>query len=239
MHILKPSKTYVPRQSTRSSDSGRGASTSSRNQRTSDATVPAGSSAGGRGSRSGEDETSADEAGEAESDPTTLPLDQVFEVLKNSRRRQTLHYLRSNGREATLSELAERIAAVENDTTVDAISSSQRKRVYVGLYQCHLPKMDDMDIVDFDKNRGTIELAANADQLAPYLDDSEGPAWYRLYGAVTAVGVGLLAVSLVGSAPLGFTPATVLAALLAVLALCSGVHAYADQQGEDAPTATA
>lgn len=47
---------------------------------------------------------------------------------------------------------------MENDTTVKRLSSDQRKRVYIGLYQCHLPKMDKLGVVEYDKNRGRIEL---------------------------------------------------------------------------------
>jgi DNA-binding transcriptional ArsR family regulator len=163
--------------------------------------------------------------GEEETPEPELPLDQVFEILKNSRRRETLHYLEDNGGEASLSDLAEHIAALENDTTVAAISSSQRKRVYVGLYQCHLPKMDDMDIIDFNQNRGTIVRAANADQLVPYLEDSTQPPWHRMYGSITAAGGGLFLLSVFGNAPLGLTPTVVLAALVAAMALCSIAHA--------------
>jgi len=159
-------------------------------------TTDSGPSAGSDGSDTDEDESEAE-----------LPLDQVFEILKNSRRRQTLHYLLQNGGEGTLSELAEHIAALENDVEVRAITSSQRKRVYVGLYQCHLPKMDDMNIVDFEKNRGTVEIAANAKRLEPYL-------------------------SLVAPLSIGLTPTVVLVALLAVMAICSITHAYYSSESE-------
>lgn len=155
-----------------------------------------------------------------------LPIDKVFEILKNSRRRQAILYLNENEGNASLSELAEHIAALENDCPIRAISSSQRKRVYVALYQCHLPKMDDMHVVDFEKNRGTVELGANASQLEPYLGESETFGWSRLYFAITLVGIGMLGVSLLGSAPFGLTPLVVLIALLAAIAICSITQAY-------------
>ena len=99
-----------------------------------------------------------------------LSLDIVFEILRNERRRLVLHYLRDNDGEATLGQLAEHIAALENDTTVTALNAQQRKRVYVGLYQCHLPKMDDADVIDFNQSRGTIELRDTAERLETYLD---------------------------------------------------------------------
>lgn len=105
-----------------------------------------------------------------------LSLDTTFELLKNRRRRKVLEYLRANGGESTLSDLAEQIAAVENDVEVRQLSSDQRKRVYIGLYQCHLPKMDGTDVVDYDKNRGTVVLREEAGELLEYLDEESTPA---------------------------------------------------------------
>lgn len=152
-----------------------------------------------------------------------LPLDQIFEILKNSRRRETLRYLYDNGGETTLSDVAEHIAALENDTTVKAISSAQRKRVYVGLYQCHLPKMDDMDVVDFDQNRGTIELGPNTDQLDPYLDEPNTKDWHKLYAGVTLAGAGLFAIAQVAAIS-WLTAPVVLGVLLVGISACIGVH---------------
>lgn len=143
-----------------------------------------------------------------------LPLDEVFETLKNSRRRETLRYLRENDGETTLSDVAEHIAALENDTTVRAISSAQRKRVYVGLYQCHLPKMDDTDVIEFEQNRGTIELGPNAEQLYPYLEEPETREWHKLYMGIAAAGFGLFVAAQAGAASFGLTPTVVLIWLL-------------------------
>ncbi|MDQ2052049.1 ArsR family transcriptional regulator [Natronolimnohabitans sp. A-GB9] len=139
-----------------------------------------------------------------------LSKDVIFELLKNRRRREVLAYLLEADDTVTLGELAEQIAAWENDTDVSALSSDQRKRVYVALYQTHLPKMDDAGIVEYDQDRGLISLADNADLLMMYLDtDSEQQdRWDRWYAAVSVVGAALVAgaflgVPLLSAAPLG------------------------------------
>jgi len=125
-----------------------------------------------------------------EQDEDQLSLDLIFEILKNERRREVIRYLRDHEQRVTLSDLAEHIAALENDTDVASITSSQRKRVYVGLYQCHLPKMADMGIIDFNQNRGIIELGDKAPQLYTYLDndssDNDDWHWYYLTIAISA-----------------------------------------------------
>lgn len=76
-----------------------------------------------------------------------LSQDQVFEVLKSPRRRYALYYLRREGGIVELSDLTDQVAVWENDTTPSGLTSEQRKRVYISLYQTHLPKLDDAGIV--------------------------------------------------------------------------------------------
>ncbi|WP_435346395.1 DUF7344 domain-containing protein [Haloarchaeobius sp. HRN-SO-5] len=142
-------------------------------------------------------EESGAEQTEDEPESETLPLDIVFEIIRNERRRLVLQYLDEiDEDEVTLSDLAEHIAAIENDTTVQSLSAQQRKRVYVGLYQCHLPKMADSGIVDFNKNRGIIRPGANIDQLEPYLDietEEESPMGYIALASIAVVTYALAA----------------------------------------------
>lgn len=134
------------------------------------------------------------ESSESSSNAKQLSKDVIFEVLKNRRRRDVLEYLQSADGPVTLSELAEQIAAWENDVPVSALNSTQRKRVYVALYQTHLPKMDDVGVIDYDSDRGTIELSENADLLRIYLTDDFRPddPWYQRYMVLSLLGGGLL-----------------------------------------------
>ncbi|SFR36613.1 DUF7344 domain-containing protein [Halogeometricum limi] len=117
-------------------------------------------------------EADVTEQSEQEEMQEMLSKDTVFELLKNQRRRDAIQYLKENEGEAKLGDMAEFIAAKENDIEIAQLSSSQRKRVYIGLYQCHLPKMANSGVIDFEKNRGDITLKPMAEQLEPYLGDS-------------------------------------------------------------------
>ncbi len=127
--------------------------------------------------------------------PEPLPLDQVFSILKNQRRRHVLRILKATDEpEVSLSDLAEQIAAWENDKPIAQITSGERKRVYVGLYQCHLPKMDGMDVISFNKPRGLISLSSDVDVLYGYLDtvdEPEEPSWHA-YPALLSAGAALV-----------------------------------------------
>lgn len=104
-------------------------------------------------------------------DRESISYDQLFELLKNRRRRRVLQYLLEIDDEITLDVLAERIAAEENGKDIKQISSQERKRVYVGLYQCHLPKMDDWGAISYNKPRGKISTAENTELFGHYLPD--------------------------------------------------------------------
>ncbi|WP_254538892.1 DUF7344 domain-containing protein [Halomarina litorea] len=110
------------------------------------------------------------DAPDAAAEPRTLPKDELFHLLQNERRRRALQFLRGHEDGVVdMRDMAEHIAALENDVEVVQLTSAQRKRVYVGLYQCHLPKLDEAGVVDYDKNRGTVAQTPLSAQLTPYL----------------------------------------------------------------------
>ena len=117
---------------------------------------------------------SADEAG-AHADTDTQPeltRDDMFHVLQCRRRRLVLKYLQEYDGDspARMSDIAEHIAAVEHDTTVDALQSQERQRVYIALYQSHLVKMDKVGVISYNQSRGYVEATPLAERFAGYLD---------------------------------------------------------------------
>jgi DNA-binding transcriptional ArsR family regulator len=173
----------------------------------------------GRPSGAHEPDPTGREGPDTEPEPGRLSKDTVFELVQNQRRRDALSYLERRDGEATLGEMAEHIAAKENGVAVESLSSSQRKRVYIGLYQCHLPKLADAGVVDFDKDRGDVRLRPAAAQLDAYLGDDAADAdthWtvptHRNL-AVAGVLSAALAASLAGVPGLAAVPGVAWAAL--------------------------
>jgi len=150
---------------------------------------------------------------------TDLELDDAFNILSNSRRRYILYYLYTRDGRATIDELAGQIAAWENDMPVEELDDTARRRVYVSLYQTHLPKLDDFDIAAYDRDEGTVELTDRADQIMRYLpieeEDTRDFAWY--YVAVTAGAVVLILGVGVGLVPATVAALAVAAALVALV----------------------
>lgn len=102
-------------------------------------------------------------------DPEPLTPDSVFELLSNHRRRMVLYCLRTSGGSIDMQDLAEQIASMENDVPAEELTSQQRKRVYVSLYQTHLPKMAEMGAVEYDKDGGVVQLTDRTDEIDKYL----------------------------------------------------------------------
>ena len=99
-----------------------------------------------------------------------LSRDQMFDILSSSRRRYTLYYLRQQREPVQLTDLAEELAAWENDIPISAVDSTLRKRAYNTLQQTHLPKMNAAGVIDYNRNRGTITLTTNPGQLELFLN---------------------------------------------------------------------
>lgn len=86
-----------------------------------------------------------------------ISKDKIFHILQNQRRRYVLQYLENQTEGCILRDLAKQIAAWENEIPVQQVKSDERQRVYIALYQSHLPKMDDVGIINYNQARGTIE----------------------------------------------------------------------------------
>lgn len=121
-------------------------------------------------------DTAAEASGRADAGApdSPLPKDVVFGLLSVKRRRRILAYLAEHDGESTLSDLAEHVASLENDKPVGALTSAERKRVYVCFYQSHLPKLADAGVIDYEQARGTVRLRREARQLYAYLSVSPG-----------------------------------------------------------------
>lgn len=123
----------------------------------------------------------------------SLSQDVVFDILSSPRRRYVLYYLNQVDEPIELTALAEQVAAWENETNTESLTDQQRKRVYVSLYQTHVPKLDESGVVRYDENDGTVELAPGATTVDEYLPKTGTDLpWQRIYLAVATVGGVLL-----------------------------------------------
>jgi predicted house-cleaning noncanonical NTP pyrophosphatase (MazG superfamily) len=129
-------------------------------------------------------------------DAESLARDEVFEILRNRRRRFVLHYLKQRqSAPIDLAELSNQVAAWENDKPVDELTYNERKTVQNSLYQFHLEKMQDFGVVEYDRRSGEVLLTAAAADLDLYLEavPEEEIPWSLYF-----VGLSVLATLLAG-----------------------------------------
>ncbi|PGF17345.1 hypothetical protein CP556_15400 [Natrinema sp. CBA1119] len=102
-----------------------------------------------------------------------LSPDDIFHVLQTNRRRETIRYLLDEDGLVKMRDVAEHVAATEHETTVAQLTSAQRQRVYIPLYQSHLPKLDKKGIIEYDQPRGVVRPTDRLEIFRPYLEASD------------------------------------------------------------------
>jgi hypothetical protein len=107
--------------------------------------------------------------------PIHVPPDAVCRLLSNGRRRLVIGEIAAldTDERAALGDLAERVAGTEHGLDPSRVAAGQRKSVYVSLLQCHLPKLDDADVVEWDRRSGAVARGRSIDELASLIDAIE------------------------------------------------------------------
>lgn len=161
-----------------------------------------------------------------ESTDTSLSQDVVFELLSSPRRRYILYYLRKENGQVELTSLAEQVAAWENETDVDKITEQERKRVYVSLYQTHIPRLDEAGVIEYDRDSGMVSLAGEAREIDHYLDATEEPvSWQWMYLVLAVASATLLGLTTAQIGLFAGVSETVVAiAILAVFTVTAIAH---------------
>ena len=158
-----------------------------------------------------------------------LSKGEIFDVLRNQRRRFVLQYLKRRDEPVELGDLATQVASWEYRTPCDEVSSEQRKRVYTTLQQTHLPRMAEAHIVDYDSEAGLIQPTARTRDLSIYLEivpGSELP-WREYYLSLGAVSTALCAAIWGGVYPFTLLPTVAWATLIALtLTVSASIHIY-------------
>lgn len=119
-----------------------------------------------------ENSTTTDELGRPETvgSATGDSLDDVFELLASERRRHALRCLHEFDDPLALADLADEVAARENDAPITELSGETVKRVYTSLYHTHVPKLAAANLVRYDQELDAVALADDADRYQRLLE---------------------------------------------------------------------
>lgn len=104
-----------------------------------------------------------------------LPLDEfchneVFDVLGNRRRRYILCYLLRQDGPTECRELAEQIAAWETASEREQVARSQYQSVYNSLYQTHLPELESVGLVEYDRSENLVSPTNQMEEVKRFIN---------------------------------------------------------------------
>jgi len=175
------------------------------------------------------------------SDERQFSTETIFETLSSRRRRYALHYLAQLDDSVTVRDLSEQIAAWENRIERRTVTPKQRKRVYTALHQTHLPTMDRLGVIEYDKDRGTITMTDHVRAFDIYLDvvPRDDIPWSQFYLVLGSVLSALVVVAALGFAPFSYVGGFGYALFVAVAFTVAGcVHTIRDRRTLIGTTAT-
>ena len=121
--------------------------------------------------------------------PADLDEREIHDVLRNDRRRLALEALRERGGQATVRELSERLATQE--TGEDPPPDDKRQSVYVTLHQTHLPKLEELSIVEYEPDEKDVTLTDRIQEVEVYMEvvPQYGLSWGEFYVGLSLLGL--------------------------------------------------
>lgn len=156
-----------------------------------------------------------------------LTESEIHHVLSNKRRQFALIYLFENGGRAELGQLSEFIAEQETDESPPP--RKKRNSVYSSLHQNHLPRLDSLDVLEYDESRKVIELGQNAADIRPHLQRKLFKSKVR---SISYIGVGIIGVTIIAGSLLNvypfsiFHPLSLVAGYFAIVAMLASIEFY-------------
>lgn len=137
----------------------------------------------------------------------TLSQDTIFSILSSPRRRYVLYYLRSVDEPVVLNDLADKVASWEYDKPVEDLTDQERKRVYVSLYQTHVPKLESVGLVEHDDETGEVSVTNRIYTFDDYLSEPDGEvAWQRYYLLLASLSLVVVVVTWLDAPLFGLVP---------------------------------
>ncbi|WP_306056682.1 DUF7344 domain-containing protein [Natronococcus wangiae] len=193
--------------------------------------------------------SSDDPAPQAESDEAPkLSSDDIFHILQTNRRRDAIRFLLDQDGPVKMRDVAEYVAARENDTTVAELTSTERQRVYIPLYQSHLPKLDEEGIIEYNQSRGIVRPTDQLYVFEPYIKATEngassledrasgGRAIKEYYVTAVAASASLLLASVAGILTIpGLVLGAIITALFALITLVTNLSQFVDSAASLTP----
>ncbi len=105
----------------------------------------------------------------------SISRDEIQHVLDNDRRRAVVRCLLETDEPVMVRTLVAQLADTENDTTVVTTVLELRQRIHVSLRQTHLPLLESLGVITYDRACGIVSPGANLDAIEAVLQRTSRP----------------------------------------------------------------
>ena len=92
---------------------------------------------------------------------TEASTDELLDVLGHARRRAVLTVLADRSSSMGVEQLAHHVAARERESELAAVPDDAVEETHVTLHHVHLPKLDEADLVDHDREDKSVTLTGD------------------------------------------------------------------------------
>lgn len=127
--------------------------------------------------------------GATDSESTDLSEEDIHEVLQNRRRRLVIDIIQDSDGPITVRELSEEIGAIVSGT--DPPPRKTKQSVYVSLLQTHLPKLDELNIVQYESDGKLVSVREGLSDVTVYMETvpKYGISRSEYYAALSILGL--------------------------------------------------
>ncbi len=130
------------------------------------------------------------------STPIDLSKQEVFEILRNTRRRYTIHALKRAEEPLTIKDLSTLIAAWEEEIPLEDVDYDCRRSVHTTLQRSHLPLLESKGVVEIDEEKSLVKPTPLLEEIDVYVEIIRGreiPWAYYYLGLSVLIGAIVLA----------------------------------------------
>lgn len=103
------------------------------------------------------------------SDGGRSPVDRILTSLQDVHRRHLLYHLQDEDT-SDLETAARYVAACDQECDPDEVPAELYDRFKTELYHAHLPKLADLNIIDYDEQTGAIRLRSPPENFEEFLE---------------------------------------------------------------------
>ncbi|MFC6718054.1 hypothetical protein ACFQGT_10490 [Natrialbaceae archaeon GCM10025810] len=100
---------------------------------------------------------------------TTTEFNTLLELCHEQHRRIVLAVLASEERSLTVNDLTKAIIKHNHHTSPMEVSKEESRTIRISLQHVHIPKLEDLSLVNYDTERQLVEPTSQFDQLEPQL----------------------------------------------------------------------